>query len=110
MATNVSVQFNGVFLPNIILLTLLYYQRGIRLNATKRFAFAAYVPTQTFWQFFPLSRGCSEWLDAFSLFLTKMQLRNVSDLSIDKVPCCNVDEGNLQHIEAVEDLEITTGP
>ena len=43
MAYSVSVQFNGGFLPNIILLTLLCYShRGTRLNAMKRFVFADY--------------------------------------------------------------------
>ena len=31
------VQYNGVFLPDIILLTQCYYRRGTRLNAMKRF-------------------------------------------------------------------------
>ena len=38
MAINViSVQHNGGFLPDIILLTKDYYHRGTRLNAMKRF-------------------------------------------------------------------------
>ena len=37
MAINVSVQFNGGLLPDIILLTQCYYHWGTRLNATKRF-------------------------------------------------------------------------
>ena len=37
MAIIVSVQYNGEFLPEIILLTLYYSHRGTRLNATKRF-------------------------------------------------------------------------
>ena len=37
MAINVSVQYNGESLPDIILLTLCYYHRGTRLNAMKRF-------------------------------------------------------------------------
>ena len=32
-----SVQYNGGFLPDMILLTQCYYQRGTRLNAMKRF-------------------------------------------------------------------------
>ena len=40
MAINVSVQYNGRFLPDIILLlTQCYYHRGTRLNAMKRFCF-----------------------------------------------------------------------
>ena len=34
---NVSVQYNGGLLPDIILLTQFYYHRGTRLNAMKRF-------------------------------------------------------------------------
>ena len=37
MAINVSVQYNGGFLPDIILLTQGYYHRGTHLNAMKRF-------------------------------------------------------------------------
>ena len=37
MAISVSVQCNGGFLPDIILLTQCYYHRGTRLNAMKRF-------------------------------------------------------------------------
>ena len=32
MVINISVQYNGEFLPDIILLTQGYYHRGIRLN------------------------------------------------------------------------------
>ena len=32
MAINVSVQYDGGFLPDIILLTQCYYHRGTRLN------------------------------------------------------------------------------
>ena len=38
MVINASVQYNDDgFLPDIILLTLCYYNRGTRLNAMKRF-------------------------------------------------------------------------
>ena len=37
MAINVSVQYNGGLLPDIILLTQCYYHRGTRLNVMKRF-------------------------------------------------------------------------
>ena len=36
MAVNVSVQYNGGLLPDIILLTQCYNHRGTRLNAMKR--------------------------------------------------------------------------
>ena len=46
MAINVSVQYDGGFLPDIILLlTQCYYHRGTRLNAMKRFVFSAIDPT-----------------------------------------------------------------
>ena len=38
MAINVSVQYNGGLLPDIILLTLCYYHRGTGINAMKRFS------------------------------------------------------------------------
>ena len=37
MAINVSVQYNGGLLPDIILLTQSNYHRGTRVNAMKRF-------------------------------------------------------------------------
>ena len=37
MAINISVQYNGGFLPDIVVLTLCDYHRGTRLNAIKRF-------------------------------------------------------------------------
>ena len=38
----VSVQYDGGFLPDIILLTQCYYHRGTRLNAMKRFCIFSY--------------------------------------------------------------------
>ena len=37
MAINGSVQYNGVLLPDIILLTQCYFHRGTPLNAMERF-------------------------------------------------------------------------
>ena len=37
MVINISVQYNGRFLPDIILLTQGYYHWGTRLNTMKRF-------------------------------------------------------------------------
>ena len=37
MAVNVSVQYDGGLLSDIVLLTQCYYHRGTRLNAIKRF-------------------------------------------------------------------------
>ena len=45
MVINVSVQYNGGLLPNIILLTQCYSHRGTRFNALKRFCIAAFDPT-----------------------------------------------------------------
>ena len=45
MAINVSVQYNGGFLPDIIMLIQGYYHRETRLNAMGGFVFAAYGPT-----------------------------------------------------------------
>ena len=42
MAINVSVQYDGGFLPDIILLTQCYYHRGTRLNAMERFCIFSY--------------------------------------------------------------------
>ena len=42
MAINVSVQYDGGFLPVIILLTQCHYHRGTRLNAMKRFCIFSY--------------------------------------------------------------------
>ena len=42
MASNVSVQYNGGLLPDIILLTQCYYHRGTRLNVIKRFCIFSY--------------------------------------------------------------------
>ena len=43
MAINVSVQYNGGFLPDIMLLTQCYYHRGTRLNAMKRFVASVFL-------------------------------------------------------------------
>ena len=37
MAINVSAQYNGGFLPDMILLNLCYYHRRTRLNAMNRY-------------------------------------------------------------------------
>ena len=39
---NKSVQYDGGFLPDIIVLTQCYYHRGTRLNAMKRFCIFSY--------------------------------------------------------------------
>ena len=47
MAINVNVQYNGGFLPDIILLTQCYLHRGTCLNAMKRFCSEARAGDQT---------------------------------------------------------------
>ena len=73
MAINVSVQHNGGFLPDIILLTQCYYHRGTRLNAIKRFSLQPMIPpTKRFDIFSPLTGGMlrrSRPLDAFIFFI-----------------------------------------
>ena len=69
MAINVSVQYNGGFLPDIMLLTLCYYHRGTRLNAMKRFCLCSRLCSHlNVLTFFTLSGGCSEGLDAIIFF------------------------------------------
>ena len=54
MAINVSVQYDGGFLPDIILSTQCYHHRGIRLNAMKRFLyFQLLIPPKRFDIFSP---------------------------------------------------------
>ena len=43
MVINASVQYNGGFLPDIILFTQGYYLWGTRLNTCSGFVFTAYV-------------------------------------------------------------------
>ena len=58
MVINVSVQYNGGFLPDIILLTLCYYHRGTRLYAMKRFCYLqSMVPPKRFDVSSPLTEG-----------------------------------------------------
>ena len=66
---NVTVQYNGGLLPDIILLTQCYFHRGTRLNAIKRFgncSLWSHLNVLTF--FSPLTGGCSEGLGAFGFF------------------------------------------
>ena len=57
MASNVSVQYNGGFLPDIILLTQYYYHGGTRLNAMKRFCIFSYRSHLNVLTFFPPDWG-----------------------------------------------------
>ena len=47
MAINVNVQYNGGFLPDIVLLTQCYLHRGTCLNAMKRFCIEQWPKTGT---------------------------------------------------------------
>ena len=53
MAVNVSVQYNGGLLPEIILLTQCYYHRGTLLTAMKRFCIQLMIPPKHFDMFPP---------------------------------------------------------
>ena len=75
MVINVSVQYNGGLLPDILLLTQCYHHRGrTRLNAMERFSLCSLtmIPPKRFDIFPPVRVGCSEGLDAFrtSYFLS----------------------------------------
>ena len=67
MAINVSVQYNGGFPPDIILLTLCDYHRGIRSNDMKRFCLGSLC------SYVDVSMGCSEGLDAFRYIFKQSQ-------------------------------------
>ena len=68
MAFNVSVQYNGGLLPDIVLLTQCYYHRGTRLNALKRFCICRIRSCLNVLTSSPLTGGCSEGLNAFIFF------------------------------------------
>ena len=53
MARNVSVQYNGGLLPDIMLLIQCYYHRGTRLNVMKRFCIFSLIPPKRFDIFSP---------------------------------------------------------
>ena len=64
MAINVNVQYNGGFLPDIILWTQCYLHRGTCLNAMKWFCICSLlIPPKRFDIFPPITGGCSEGLD-----------------------------------------------
>ena len=69
MATNISVKYNGGFLPDIILLTQCYYHRGTRLNAMEKFCICSLRSHLNVLTFSPLTGGCSEGLGAFRFLL-----------------------------------------
>ena len=70
MAINENVQYNGGLLPDIILLTQCYYQRGTRSNTMHEnvWSLQPMIPPLNVLSFFPLTGGCSEGLDASRFF------------------------------------------
>ena len=63
MAINVNVQYNGGFLPDIVLWTQCYLHRGTCLNVMKRLCICSLlIPPKCFDIFSPITRGCSEGL------------------------------------------------
>ena len=61
MAINISVQYTGGLLPDIILLTQCYYHRGTLLNTIKVFRVCSlWSHLINVLTFFPLAGGCSE--------------------------------------------------
>ena len=72
MVINVSVQYKGGLLPDIILLTQCYYHWGTRFNTMKMFCLRnLMIPPKRF-GIFPLIEGCSEGLDAFRFSLKEI--------------------------------------
>ena len=69
MAINVSVQHNGGFLPDIILLTQFLLPSGNPFKCHEEVLYLQpLIPPKRFDIFFALTEGCSEGLDAFIFF------------------------------------------
>ena len=64
---NINVQYNGGFLPDIVLLTQCYLHRGTCLNGMKRSVLylQPLIPPKRFDIFSPITGGYSEGLGAF---------------------------------------------
>ena len=74
MAINVNVQYNGGFLPDIILWTQCYLHRGTCLNAIKRFCICSLlIPPKRFDILSPITGGCSEGLAVVWFFFKNYQ-------------------------------------
>ena len=69
MAINVSVQYDGGFLPDIILLTQCYYHRGTRLNVMKRFCIFSFSSHLNVLTFFPPAWGMLRRSRCIQIFL-----------------------------------------
>ena len=63
MVVNVNVQYNGGFLPDIVLLTQCYYHWGTQLNTMKRFYLSLQPMIPPTKRFDIFSGGCSECPD-----------------------------------------------
>ena len=69
MAINVNVQYNGGFLPDIMLCTQCYLHRGTCLNTMKRFCICSRLtPPKRFDISSRITGGCSEGLGVFRFF------------------------------------------
>ena len=63
---SLNVQYNGGFLPDVILWNQCYLHRGTCLNAMKRFCiYSLLIPPKRFDIFSPITGGCSEGLGVF---------------------------------------------
>ena len=71
MAIDVSVQYNGGLLPDMILLTQCFCHRGTRLKCHEEVLYylQPMIPPIKGIDIFPLTEGCSEGLDASRFFL-----------------------------------------
>ena len=69
-ATNICVQYNGGFLPDVILLTLYYYHRGTRLNAIKRFCLCSPCSHSNVLTIYPLIGWMLKKFKCVLIFLT----------------------------------------
>ena len=73
MAINVSVQYNGGILPDIILLTQCYHHRGTRLNAMKRFCLCSLSHPNVLTFIFPFDWGMLRRSRCVQMFLYARQ-------------------------------------
>ena len=96
---NVNVQYNGGFLPDIILWTQYYLHRGTCLNAMKRFCICnLLIPPKRFDIFSPITGGCSEGLgQVWSDFSLKKTQKNKAPDSQTSQATCQTKEIDRAH-------------
>ena len=70
MATNISIQYNGGLLPNIILLTQCYYHRGTRFHE-EGLSLQPMISPKRF-DISPLTGVCSEGLEVLRFFFKQI--------------------------------------